>query len=630
MIVKNEETNLERCLLSLDLLRQKIDSELIIVDTGSIDNTVEIARKYTDKVYFHEWNNNFSDMRNISLEYGTGEWVFIIDADEQLNHPEEIIKYFQDDSQLLKYNTILLPMKDFTKSSDANSFFEYISPRFFKNDGTFRYEGSIHNQPMYKEPSLVIADACLYHFGYDSENEALIARKVERTSKMLIEALKKDPEDIYYRYQLSAIYRMGKQYELSFAEIERAYRSIPINQWDAYGYVISHYGLLLKDLGRDDEIIKLEETLEGKMNFGIDLSFIIAEAYYLSKRELRAKKYYIQYLELLNQYRSGVLKQNDISEAVITVNKEPMVLTRLVEICDKNKDDEGVIDFYQKIKIEEYSEDIISKVVYAAINLRQFSLIEQMVTQLKNQDYLLKNSLIRAVENYNLDHTQMSTGMISSIVKILNPAYEILLLARDVYGNNQKIQTDELIRFYESYFTIKDIYYADFLYFALKNGANIFEVLAAQSNEEIESIAEYLCENYLDFKTLSIEMIAQNRVFYALRPIACVEFIILKISNLNEQEESIGFDLLLNKIEWLYHIYLTDRIENRPDLLSGSDVYFGWINTFIIGNTKLAEVEKRLPIEKEPLWGFLLKLAVENQTPLLQEVDQIRFGNSKA
>ena len=56
MIVKNEEKYLDKTLHALKDLRRDIDSELIILDTGSTDNTVEIAKKYTDKVYFAKWN----------------------------------------------------------------------------------------------------------------------------------------------------------------------------------------------------------------------------------------------------------------------------------------------------------------------------------------------------------------------------------------------------------------------------------------------------------------------------------------------------------------------------------------------------------------------------------------------
>ena len=59
MMVKNEEKYLDKTLFALNDLRRDIDSELIILDTGSNDSTVEIAKKYTDKVYFAKWNNNF-------------------------------------------------------------------------------------------------------------------------------------------------------------------------------------------------------------------------------------------------------------------------------------------------------------------------------------------------------------------------------------------------------------------------------------------------------------------------------------------------------------------------------------------------------------------------------------------
>lgn len=59
MMVKNEEKYLDKCLNALKSILENLNAELIVVDTGSTDNTVEIAKKYTNKVYFHQWNNNF-------------------------------------------------------------------------------------------------------------------------------------------------------------------------------------------------------------------------------------------------------------------------------------------------------------------------------------------------------------------------------------------------------------------------------------------------------------------------------------------------------------------------------------------------------------------------------------------
>ena len=90
IICKNEEGNLQRCLDSfLPIIQMKNDetleplTELIIVDTGSTDRTVNIAKKFTDKVYIKEFTPwNFSEARNYGIKKATGDKILIIDADE--------------------------------------------------------------------------------------------------------------------------------------------------------------------------------------------------------------------------------------------------------------------------------------------------------------------------------------------------------------------------------------------------------------------------------------------------------------------------------------------------------------------------------------------------------------------
>ena len=78
MITKNEEQHLSRCLSSV----KKIADEIIIVDTGSEDQTVAIAHAFGAKVFEYEWDNNFARARNYSLSQATGDWILILDADE--------------------------------------------------------------------------------------------------------------------------------------------------------------------------------------------------------------------------------------------------------------------------------------------------------------------------------------------------------------------------------------------------------------------------------------------------------------------------------------------------------------------------------------------------------------------
>ena len=84
MIVKNEADCLSRCLESM----KGLVDEIIIVDTGSTDNTVEIAKQYGAVIKTYQWNNDFSQARNYSLSLATKEWILVLDADEYLR-PED-------------------------------------------------------------------------------------------------------------------------------------------------------------------------------------------------------------------------------------------------------------------------------------------------------------------------------------------------------------------------------------------------------------------------------------------------------------------------------------------------------------------------------------------------------------
>ena len=105
MIVKDEEANIRRALESI----VDVVDEIIVVDTGSTDRTPEIVKEYTDKLYFHEWQNDFSEARNYSLQFPTCEWVLIYDADEEAS--ESFRKNIRDFLKGLdkSVNTVYLP-----------------------------------------------------------------------------------------------------------------------------------------------------------------------------------------------------------------------------------------------------------------------------------------------------------------------------------------------------------------------------------------------------------------------------------------------------------------------------------------------------------------------------------------
>ena len=131
MIVKNEEEVLARCLDSV-----KGVDEIVICDTGSEDKTVEIAKRYTDKVFTdYKWNDNFAEARNHALKKNTTDWILIIDADEYL-----------EPGAIEKLRAVIANTKERViscKISYGHAYFYNV--RAFKRDPDIFWEGAIHN-----------------------------------------------------------------------------------------------------------------------------------------------------------------------------------------------------------------------------------------------------------------------------------------------------------------------------------------------------------------------------------------------------------------------------------------------------------------------------------------------------
>jgi len=241
MIVKNEEQFLEKCLSSV---RDYVD-EIIVVDTGSTDSTVEIARRFTDRVYFHPWENSFSKARNQALQYATGDWIFQIDGDEELmagsgEKLRRIIKNADDEDVI--YVKIFCSYAGGTKVSLHN--FE----RLFRNNGVIHYEGSVHNRviggskPLYSELEL-------WHYGYDVE-EKKAQEKFNRTTQLLKDEIEKDPGNPLHHHYLSASYAARGMFEQALDEAERAIRLAdaqnnrhPVFSWTHFIASMSAYKL---------------------------------------------------------------------------------------------------------------------------------------------------------------------------------------------------------------------------------------------------------------------------------------------------------------------------------------------------------------------------------------------------
>ena len=128
IIVKNEEEVLGRCLSCAE----KFADEIVVVDTGSTDGTVLIAEKFTDKVFFFKWRDDFSAARNYAFEKASSDFLMWLDADDVITD-ENCEKINALKSVLDSYDMVMMP---YAAAFDGETpTFVYERERIFRRSG---------------------------------------------------------------------------------------------------------------------------------------------------------------------------------------------------------------------------------------------------------------------------------------------------------------------------------------------------------------------------------------------------------------------------------------------------------------------------------------------------------------
>lgn len=205
MIVRNEEEYLEDCLKSV----QDLVDEIIIVDTGSTDKTVEIAKKYGAKTFFMEWEDDFAKARNESLKYATGDWVLILDADERVpnEHKDNLRSLLIPTDQPISY---LIYIKNYMFEQDESTVLGHYIARLFKKTPETRFFGAVHEQlyPNWGEVTIPENTFYLKHLGYgkmDTKEKKIEGRNLPLIRKALEESKGKNPSLYsFYAYYMGS------------------------------------------------------------------------------------------------------------------------------------------------------------------------------------------------------------------------------------------------------------------------------------------------------------------------------------------------------------------------------------------------------------------------------------------
>jgi glycosyltransferase involved in cell wall biosynthesis len=229
MITKNEEIFLDQCLKSL----KDVAYEIIIIDTGSSDRTIQIANQHGIQVGFFEWCDDFAAARNVSIAQATGDWILILDADEEIcRESVEQIPSLLSQKDVSLYRVGI-------QNQDTGSRSKTYVPRLFRNIAGLQFIGRVHETIL---PTLEfishdwglrtpIGNMLLIHHGY-TDSVVQSRNKVERNYNLLKRAVEEFPRAPHYRMHLGLELMRMEQVAESFAEYSQAFNLLNTDKTD--------------------------------------------------------------------------------------------------------------------------------------------------------------------------------------------------------------------------------------------------------------------------------------------------------------------------------------------------------------------------------------------------------------
>ncbi|MCC7433566.1 MAG: glycosyltransferase [Methanoregulaceae archaeon] len=209
MIAKNEERVLGDCLKSA----KPFFNQIVVVDTGSTDKTIEIAKEHGAEVHKFKWCDDFAAARNESMKYATGKWLFWMDADDTLpwatgegmihavlNAPPDLAGFY-------------MKVRFVTDDPTFGTVVDHV--KLFRNKPTLEWEHRIHEQilPSIRETvgDVGYLNVEVLHSGYDTSEEGQ-TRKRERDAKLLALELKEKPDHPFVLFNIGMTHHYNKEY----------------------------------------------------------------------------------------------------------------------------------------------------------------------------------------------------------------------------------------------------------------------------------------------------------------------------------------------------------------------------------------------------------------------------------
>lgn len=222
MLVSNREDSIEKCLRSLEHLREAVPSELIVVDTAENQTCMDIVRRYTNLIVPFQWCDDFAAARNAGLKKARGQWVMYLDDDEWFESTQELEHFFLS-GDYNKYYSAAYIQRNYT-DFEGSRWTDTDVLRIARRQPDLHFYGRIHEifMPLY-EPTCFLKDY-VHHYGYVYRTRQDQNRHSWRNIRLLQEMCKENPQDCHAAAQLIQEYCSAKEYFSALEWCGKIYR----------------------------------------------------------------------------------------------------------------------------------------------------------------------------------------------------------------------------------------------------------------------------------------------------------------------------------------------------------------------------------------------------------------------
>lgn len=308
----------KKCLDALMTIKNRLSTELIIVDTGCDYEMRDLISQYADQVVPFKWCDDFAKARNAGLEKCTGEWFMFVDDDEWFENTDAIVDFFKS-GEYRNYGQAGYLVRNY-KNTEGTDYDDFWAGRMTKLTPGLHFHGKIHEflKPLTGKCRLL--DSMAHHYGYAYKSQKEHYAKVMRNIRPLVEMIQNEPDDIHWYIQLEQEYmsiqelgQLDNLCDLVIKELDK-FDEPTANKVRADFY----YGKLWTDnrsFQYDRTVSDFNTFRKDRRNYPVGnaaLYFCAVSAFYELKDYKNALRYSRKYMAIYADYR----KHSDFVERV--------------------------------------------------------------------------------------------------------------------------------------------------------------------------------------------------------------------------------------------------------------------------------------------------------------------------